>query len=178
MPVYPTTGYMNAELCLNGHVITGDIENEPEKTSKFCGDCGGETLRACPKCSALLRGDHVYLGTITWMTVPSYCYSCGTAFPWTVAKIAAAKEHSAEIEGLDEAKRKELQEAIGDLAAGGARIDLAASRVKRLMKKAGVAGRQRALQGSRGCSVRRCQEADYGLKVAAPSAGSGVSSGT
>jgi hypothetical protein len=50
------------------------------------------------------------------MTVPSYCHSCGTAFPWTVAKIAAAKEHAAEIEGLDEAERKELQEAIGDLA--------------------------------------------------------------
>jgi hypothetical protein len=31
MPAYPTTGYMNAELCLNGHVITGDMENEPEK---------------------------------------------------------------------------------------------------------------------------------------------------
>ena len=44
-----------------------------------------------------------------------------------------------EIEGLDEAERKQLQEVIDDLAAGGARTDLAASRFKRLMRKAGVA---------------------------------------
>jgi len=78
------------------------------------------------------------MGTITWMTLSNYCYSCGTAFPWTIAKIAAAKEHAAEIEGLDEAEREQLREAIDDLAAGGARTDLAASRFKRLMKKAGV----------------------------------------
>lgn len=75
------------------------------------------------------------------MTVPSYCHSCGAAYPWTIAKIAAAKEHAAEIEGLDEAERKQLQEDIGELVAGGPRTDLAASRFKRLMKKAGeVAG--------------------------------------
>jgi hypothetical protein len=139
MPTYPTSGYMTAELCLNGHVITGDTDNEPEKTSKFCRECGAETIRSCPKCGASLRGDHVYMGAITWMTPSNYCYSCGTAFPWTTAKIAAAKEHAAEIEGLDEAEREQLREAIDDLAAGGARTDLAASRFKRLMKKAGEA---------------------------------------
>jgi len=35
MPAYPTTGYMTAELCLNGHVITGDIENERKKHRNF-----------------------------------------------------------------------------------------------------------------------------------------------
>jgi hypothetical protein len=73
------------------------------------------------------------------MTPSSYCYSCGTAFPWTTVKIAAAKEHAAEIEGLDDAERKQLQDAIEDLAASGPRTDLAASRFKRFMKKAGVA---------------------------------------
>jgi len=139
MPTYPTSGYMCAELCLDGHVITGDTENEPEKTSKFCGECGAETIRACPKCGAPLRGDHVYMGTITWMAPSNYCYGCGAAFPWTIAKIAAAKEHAAEIEDLDETERRQLQETIDDLAAGGARTELAASRFKRLMKKAGVA---------------------------------------
>jgi hypothetical protein len=65
------------------------------------------------------------MGNITWMTPPAYCDSCATAFPWTIAKIAAAKEHAAEIEGLSETERKQLQEAIDDLAAGGARTDLA-----------------------------------------------------
>jgi hypothetical protein len=139
MPAYPTTGYMNAEMCLNGHVITGDVENEPEKTSTFCGQCGAPTIRSCPRCGAFLRGDHVYQGNITWMTPIKYCHCCGTAFPWTIAKITAAKEHAGEIEGLDETEIKQLQEAIDDLAGGGPRTDLAAGRFKRLMKKASVA---------------------------------------
>jgi len=73
------------------------------------------------------------------MIAPSYCHGCGRAFPWTTAKIKAAKEYAAEIEGLDDAERKQLQQAIDDLAAGGPRTELAASRFKRLMKKAGVA---------------------------------------
>lgn len=40
---------------------------------------------------------------------------------------------------LDEAERKLLQEVIDDLAAGGGRTDLAASRFKHLMRNAGVA---------------------------------------
>ena len=159
MPAYPTSGYMTAELCLNGHVITGDTENEPEKTSKFCGECGAETIRSCPKCGASLRGDHVYMGHITWMTPPQYCYSCGAGFPWTVAKIAAAKEHAGEIEGLDEAERKQLQEVIDDLAAGGARTDLAASH-----EESWRGGRQWALQGSRGRSLGCREEGADGLK--------------
>jgi hypothetical protein len=51
-------------------------------------------------------------------------------------KGAAAKEQAAEIEGLDEAERELLLEAIDDLATGGARTDLAASRFKCLMKRA------------------------------------------
>ena len=43
------------------------------------------------------------------MTVPSYRYSCGTALPWTVAKIAAAKEHAAEIEGFDELRERSFR---------------------------------------------------------------------
>jgi len=140
MPNYPTSGYMRAELCLRGHVITGDVENEPEKTSRFCGQCGADTIQSCPKCGAHLRGDHVYEGkNITWMTPTNYCYSCGTVYPWTRAKIAAAKEHAAEIEGLDKTERKQLQEAIDDLVIGGPRTDLAASRFKQFMRKAGVA---------------------------------------
>ena len=140
MPTYPTVGYMTAELCLNGHVISGDVENEPEKTSKFCSQCGAETVHACPNCTVPLRGDHIYHDTITWMIdTPKYCYSCGTAFPWTSAKIAAAKEHAGEIEGLDEADRKQLQEVIDDVAADGPRTNLAVSRFKRFLTKAGPA---------------------------------------
>jgi hypothetical protein len=136
MPTYPTSGYMKAELCLNGHVITGDIQNEPEKTSKFCGQCGARTVRNCPECDAPFRGDHVYNGQIhAWTTPPSYCYCCGGAFPWTLARVAAAKEHAAEIEGLDEHERQQLPGIIDDLASGGPRTELAVGRFNRIMKK-------------------------------------------
>jgi hypothetical protein len=126
---------MKAELCLNGHVITGDIENEPEKTSEFCKECGAKTIRNCPKCGTPFRGDHVYHGQVTWMTTPNYCYGCGAAFPWMVTKIAAAKEHAAEIEGLDEHERQQLPGIIDDLASGGPRTELAVGHFNRIMKK-------------------------------------------
>jgi hypothetical protein len=143
MPTYPTSGYMKAELCLNGHVITGDIQNEPEKTSKFCGECGAATVRNCPECDAPFRGDHVYNGQIhAWTTPPNYCYGCGAAFPWTVTRIAAAKEHATEIEGLDEDERQQLPGIIDDLASGArapnSRSVASTASSKRLLRQSAV----------------------------------------
>jgi hypothetical protein len=70
---------------------------------------------------------------------PNHCHECGTAFPWTAEQLAAAKEHAAELDGLDEAERLQLQGAIDDLAAGGPRTELAVSRFKNLMGKASEA---------------------------------------
>src|SRR5437868_13754005 len=104
--------------------------------ARFCPECGAETIRACPKCNAALRGDHIIAGMLSPITVPAnHCHGCGTAFPWTTAKIEAAKEHAAEIEGLDGVEKVQLQGAIADLAAGGARTEIAASRFNRVMKK-------------------------------------------
>ena len=69
------------------------------------------------------------------MTTPNYCYGCGAAFPWMVTKIAAAKEHAAEIEGLDEHERQQLPGIIDDLASGGPRTELAVGHFNRIMKK-------------------------------------------
>jgi hypothetical protein len=136
----PQNGYQTAEICYRGHINTGALEDEPEKAAKFCSDCGADTINACPQCNARLRGDHIIGGMLSPITIPAnYCHSCGAAFPWTMAKIQAAKEHAAEIEGLDDTEKTQLQGVIDDLAAGGARTELAASRFKRLMKKAGEA---------------------------------------
>jgi hypothetical protein len=51
--------------------------------------------------------------------------------------VEAAKEQVADIEELDASEKEQLQAAIDDLASGGVRTELAASRFKRLMKKAG-----------------------------------------
>ncbi len=131
--------YMSAEVCLNGHPTTGGIEYSSELTAKFCAKCGAETIRACPSCEATIRGDYYvpgFLSTAAYVP-PNHCYNCGTAFPWKTAKVAAAKEQVADIQELDAGEKEQLQGAIDDLATGGARTELAASRFKRLMKKAG-----------------------------------------
>jgi hypothetical protein len=123
---------------VNGHPTTGGIEFSPEMIADFCAICGSKTIRECPRCSVPIRGEYVTGGlSARDYEPPNHCHSCGAAFPWQTAKLAAAKEHAAEIEGLDESDRAQLQVAIDDLAAGGARTELAASRFKQLMKKAG-----------------------------------------
>jgi hypothetical protein len=138
-PPKAESGYRTAQVCLSGHVITGAVEDEWEATANFCPQCGAETICACPKCNVPLRGDHVIEGMISHIaeSPPNHCHNCGATFPWKTAKLEAAKEHAAEIEELDESEKAQLQGAIDDLAAGGARTDLAASRLKRLMKKVG-----------------------------------------
>jgi hypothetical protein len=136
----PETGFLSAEVCVHGHLATAALEHDPERGAKFCSQCGAETIRACPKCGVPIRGHYVATGVLRRHEFPpNYCHDCGTAFPWTAAKLAAAKEHAAELAGLDEAEKTRLQGAIDDLAAGGPRIELAASRFKSLMGKAGQA---------------------------------------
>jgi hypothetical protein len=133
-------GYLTAQVCTNGHPITSSIEHSPELIAKFCATCGAATRRACDNCAAPIQGEYYVPGVVAiglGYTPPNHCHNCGAAFSWTKAKLAAAKEHALEIDGLDEREKAQLQGTIDDLAAGGARTELAVSRFKRLMKKAG-----------------------------------------
>jgi hypothetical protein len=133
-----------AEVCGNGHVTTSAVESSPERTAKFCSICGSATIRACPECNAPIQGqDDRY-----WEDLPSrylpdeysppnHCHNCGAPFPWTRARLQAAKEHAAEIEGLDEHERQQLPGIIDDLASEGPRTELAADRFERIMQKVG-----------------------------------------
>jgi hypothetical protein len=135
------TRYLTAEVCVNGHCTTRQLEYERALAAKSCPQCGAETIRACADCQAPIRGYREIEGgvRITRDGAPNHCHNCGAAFPWTAAKLAAAKEHATELDGLDEAEKTRLQGAIDDLAAGGPRTELAASRFKSLMSKAGQA---------------------------------------
>jgi hypothetical protein len=134
-----TSGYLNAEVCVNGHPTTDSVEGSPELTAKFCAQCGAVTVRNCVRCNSPIRGHYHIPGVFSTSEYhpPSYCHACGTAFPWTQGKLQAAKELAAEAEGLDDQERNQLQESIDDLAVGGPRVELAASRFRRLTKKAG-----------------------------------------
>ena len=120
--------YMSAEICLNGHPTTSDIDLSPELTAKFCAGCGAETIRACPSCNATIRGYYHVPGVFSTRpyTPPNHCYNCGTPFPWKIAKVEAAKDQVGDIEELNAGEKEQLQGAIDDLASGGVRTELAA----------------------------------------------------
>lgn len=135
------SGYRTAEICINGHLTTDSVEESPESTEKFCIKCGKQTIRRCAECHAPIRGAYFSDGLTFpgYYKVPNHCYNCGKSFPWTEARIIAAKEHAEDLDGLDEAEKRQLQTAIDDIAEGGARTELGVSRFKRLLGKAGLA---------------------------------------
>jgi len=135
------TRWLSAEVCINGHLTTGMLEYEPQRSAKHCQRCGAETIRTCPKCGVPIRGNYEGDGTVGYnhRSPWKHCHDCGAPFPWITGKLAAAKEYVAELDGLDETEKTQLQGAIEDLATDGHRTELAASRFKRLMGKVGPA---------------------------------------
>ena len=68
---------------------------------------------------------------------PKFCFSCGEAFPWTAAKIEAARELANELDELSTGERQVLRSAIDDLTSDTPRTELAAHRYRRIAGKLG-----------------------------------------
>lgn len=131
--------YRTAEVCLNGHHTTGNIETSPERRSRYCSKCGSETITQCPSCSVDIRGYHFAPGVIAVgsYSPPKYCHACGRPLPWTEGKISAAQELVEELEELSESERSTLKESILELTQDSPRTELASLRYKRLIAKSG-----------------------------------------
>jgi len=130
--------YETAQVCLNGHVITMQYESSIEFRSKHCGYCGESTIVECSNCNTKIRGHYHVPGIIGFYTeaVSSYCHECGKAYPWTEAKIEAARELTEELEELTEEERELLKKSLDDLVKDNPRTVVATSRFKRLVSKA------------------------------------------
>src|SRR4051812_37161199 len=85
-------GYDTAQVCPNGHVATSMAASYAEHRQPYCEKCGEATIMECPKCSTPIRGHHHTPGVIGSYeySPPSFCYKCGSAFPWTERKTQAA----------------------------------------------------------------------------------------
>ena len=68
---------------------------------------------------------------------PSFCHGCGTAYPWTQARLMAARELAFELVALEPDEREALAKSLDDLVRDTPRTALAATRFKRLAAKAG-----------------------------------------
>lgn len=132
-------GYDVGQVCLNGHPITGNAQRYPDFTKKHCPNCGAPTITACTKCRTPIQGDYWVPGVLSALPYqpPAHCHECGTPYPWTAAKLEAAKELAHEAEDLTQEEREQLARSLDDIVADTPRTQLAASRFKRLMGKAG-----------------------------------------
>ena len=137
--------YRTAQVCLNGHTIVDAIERSPERTAPYCAQCGASTITQCPTCEAHIRGDYYVPGrglvVVIPYSPPSFCFNCGRPFPWTAAKIEAAKELAEELDELQPSEREVLKAAIGDLSSDTPRTELAAHRYTKILQQAGSGAR-------------------------------------
>jgi hypothetical protein len=91
----------------------------------FCTQCGAPTLDACPHCQH----------KIAKRPRPAFCGQCGKTFPWTESALFAAKEYTAEAEGLNAEEKTALIATFNDLTVDTPRTELAAHRFKEFLKK-------------------------------------------
>lgn len=128
-----------AQICLNGHPVTGELDRFPEKAEKYCTYCGAQTITDCPQCQTRIRGKQSGGGFMysSGYRAPNNCHECGKPYPWIEAKLEAARELAAEELEPDDAQV--LGDALPDLVANTPKTPVAAGRVKRILNKVGPA---------------------------------------
>lgn len=128
--------YATAQVCMNGHAITGNVSNR-EQLSDYCSYCGAATITRCPNCQVPIRGDYIASGIffISEYQPPAYCFKCGAPFPWTQARLEAAKALAEEVIELSEDERTLFSDSLPDIITETPRTVLAATRIARILKK-------------------------------------------
>jgi hypothetical protein len=132
-------GYDIAQICTNGHLINSSYSSYPEFNKKFCDKCGAPTITNCGYCNTSIRGYYHSSGVISFsdITIPSFCHECGKPYPWTEAKVKAAKELSDELENLTPQEREILKKSLDDIIRDTPQTPLASTRFKKIVAKAG-----------------------------------------
>ena len=131
-------GYDVAQICLNGHVINSSSASSPLHNKKFCDKCGAQTITHCQYCDKSIQGyyhsPYIIIGSYN---KPNFCHECGKPYPWTEAKLSAAKELSDEFENLSPHERETLKKSLDDIIIDTPHTPVATTRFKKLMAKAG-----------------------------------------
>lgn len=131
--------YYTQLVCLNGHQITDRLESF-SGIKDFCKDCGSPTISKCQSCDKSILGHYevsgvVYIGSST-ADVPSYCPSCGEAFPWTSNILSNAVELISLDTQLDEKTKNIIKSAIPDLLIDMPATNVAVAKYKLNISKA------------------------------------------
>lgn len=132
--------YRVAQVCPNGHVATTAADANPELREAYCSQCGEATLTNCPKCHAPIRGEyHVdgVFGIGGGYAPPAFCHNCGTAFPWTERKVAAAVELIEVGADLSPQEVQQFKDDLTELTKDSPKTQVASLRFKKVMAKVG-----------------------------------------
>ena len=133
-----------AQVCLNGHQIVVSIKDYPERMSLFCGQCGEPTITTCKKCNAEIRGRWVRpWAPLELKTVPpGFCHNCGSPYPWTERRLQAARDYANEMKGISPDDKSTLVQNLEYILKDTPRTEIAATRVKKVLDKAGKGGNE------------------------------------
>src|SRR2546422_6026360 len=131
-------GYDIAQICLDGHVINPRAATVRDRNKKFCDKCGKPTITGCQICKTPIQGYYRnpnYLG-IPYVP-PRFCPECGSMYPWTAARLQDARELADELTGLTAEEKEKLKQSLEDIVHDSPRTQVAASKFKRFVAKAG-----------------------------------------
>lgn len=127
--------YLNATICLNGHVISSSVANY----TNHCSTCGETTISKCKNCSTNIRGEYevprvAVLGG--FYSPPNYCYSCGKPFPWTELILHNAVELISLDDELPDDIKEIIKLALPDLIVETPSTPVATAKYKKFMPDA------------------------------------------
>jgi hypothetical protein len=118
--------------------INSAMNASPERRKEFCDQCGSQTISSCQKCEAPIRGSCCYyrfhrlvISPIT--RIPAFCERCGAAFPWTEAKLDAARDLASQL-NLDIPERTLLQKSIDEMVRDTPQAPAEAIRFKKIVE--------------------------------------------
>jgi len=135
------SSFTNAQVCLNGHIITLSTEQEPFNMENYCADCGAKTITKCPSCGKQIRGNSLY-DTMGFASVDvnrepdAYCPYCGKPYPWTQTALETAEAIIREDETLTEEQMQQFCECLPDLLIETKKTNIALIRYKKFVDKA------------------------------------------
>lgn len=110
--------------------------------------CGTLVITACSHCSSPIRGRAIYHDdegdylTSEQLDPASYCYSCGSPYPWTQQNLDALDETLELLIELDDEKKREVRQAVRDVLVESPRSAPAVLRIKKIAKGMEALGRQ------------------------------------
>lgn len=131
--------YDVGQICLNGHTVNAMSQRWPQHSKNFCDRCGAATTTTCQTCGGPIQGEYHAPGVIvvSEYAPPAFCHNCGKPYPWTEARLQAARDLSDELDNLSEDEKENLKKSLDDIIRDTPQTTVAAARFKKLVAKAG-----------------------------------------